>query len=86
MGTEFSNEMLYPIFNSDGFLTKDVSVVYLLLTSLLGFLVVLAWRRTEEPTIPIVNSYSSDILSKEAQSKFMSDARSLIKEGIQKVG
>ncbi|CAG8897194.1 unnamed protein product [Penicillium egyptiacum] len=37
-----------------------------------------------EPTIPIVNSYSGDITLKKAQSRFMSDARGLIKEGIQK--
>lgn len=77
--------MSYLILNTDGFLTKDLSVVYLLLTALLSFLVVLAWRRTEKPTILIVNSYSGDIILKEAQSTFMSDARSLIKEGIQKV-
>ncbi|KAF9239526.1 hypothetical protein DTO013E5_9356 [Penicillium roqueforti] len=76
--------MSYLILNTDGFLTKDLSVVYLLLTALLSFLVVLAWRRTEKPTILIVNSYSGDIILKEAQSTFMSDARSLIKEGIQK--
>jgi hypothetical protein len=76
--------MSYLVFHSDGFLMKDLSGVYLLSTALLGFLVVLAWRRTGELTIPIVNSYSRDITLKKAQSKFMSDARGLIKEGIQK--
>ncbi|CAG8152191.1 unnamed protein product [Penicillium nalgiovense] len=63
---------------------KDHSGVYLLSSALLGFLVVLVWRRTGEPTIPIVNSYSGDVTLKKAQSRFMSDARGLIKEGIQK--
>jgi hypothetical protein len=63
---------------------KDLAGVYLLSTALLGFLVVLAWRRTGEPTIPVVNSYSGDITLKKAQSRFMSDARGLIKEGFQK--
>lgn len=77
--------MTYLISHSDGFLKKDLSVIYLLLTALLGFLVVLAWRRREEPTIPIVNSYPGDITLRKAQSRFTSDARGLIKEGIEKV-
>lgn len=77
--------MTYLISCSDGFLVKDLSVVYLLPTALLGLLVALAWRRREEPTIPIVNSYSGDITLKRAQSRFTSDARGLIKEGIEKV-
>lgn len=77
--------MSYPTYHSDGFLMKDHSGVYLLSSALLGFLVVLVWRRTGEPTIPIVNSYSGDVTLKKAQSRFMSDARGLIKEGIQKV-
>lgn len=72
-------------FHSDGFLVKDLSVVYLLPTALLGFLVVLAWRRREEPAIPTVNSYSGDITLKRAQARFTSDARGLIREGIEKV-
>lgn len=77
--------MTYLISHSDGFLVKDLSVIYLLPTALLGFLDVLAWCRREEPTIPIVNSYSGDITLKRAQSGFMSDARRLIREGIKKV-
>lgn len=77
--------MTYLISHSDGFLVKDLSVVYLLPTALLGLLVVLTWRRREEPTVPIVNSYPGDITLKRAQSRFTSDARGLIKESIEKV-
>lgn len=76
--------MAYLTFHSEGFLMKDLSVIYILSTAFC-FLIVLAWRQTKEPTIPIVNSYSGDITLKKAQSRFMSDARGLIKEGIQKV-
>ncbi|KAJ5501112.1 hypothetical protein N7527_012233 [Penicillium freii] len=76
--------MTYLISHSDGFLVTDLSVVYLLPTVLLGLFVVLAWRRRKEPTIPIVNSYPGDITLKRAQSRFTSDARGLIKEGIEK--
>jgi ABC-type sugar transport system permease subunit len=77
--------MTYLDFSSDGSFVKDLSAIYLLVTALSGFIVVLVWRRIANPTIPIVNSYSGDINSKKAQSIFMSDARGLIKAGIQKV-
>lgn len=77
--------MTYLISYLDFFLMKDLSILYLLPTALLGFLAVLAWRWRQEPTIPIVNSYSGDITLKRAQSRFTSDARGLIKEGIEKV-
>ncbi|KOS44158.1 hypothetical protein ACN38_g4890 [Penicillium nordicum] len=76
--------MTYLISYLDFFLMKDLSILYLLPTALLGFLAVLAWRWRQEPTIPIVNSYSGDITLKRAQSRFTSDARGLIKEGIEK--
>lgn len=67
----------YPVGPFDN---VSIAVVFIVL---LGSLVVLKWRR-KEPAIPIVNSYPGDLTLKKARAEFMSNARGLIKEGIQK--
>ena len=77
--------MAYYQSHTDGFLDKDLSVVHILCTVLLGILAILTWRWMRKPAIPTINSYPGDITLRKAHAEFISNARGLIKEGIQKV-
>lgn len=77
--------MAYYQSHTVGFLNKDLSVVHILPTVLLGILVILTWRWMRRPAIPTINSYSGDITLRKAHAEFISNARGLIKEGIRKV-
>lgn len=68
-----------------GFINEDSFVGHILTTALLGFLVLLTRRWMRGPVIPTVNSYFGDIFLRKAHAEFMSNARGLIKEGIQQV-
>lgn len=68
-----------------GFLDKEVFGNYMLPSAVLGLFVILIWCWSTKSTIPTVNSYSGDIALKKAHSEFMTNARGLIKEGIEKV-
>ncbi|KAJ5369475.1 hypothetical protein N7509_014087 [Penicillium cosmopolitanum] len=67
-----------------GFLDKEVFGNYMLPSAVLGLFVILIWCWSTKSTIPTVNSYSGDIALKKAHSEFMTNARGLIKEGIEK--
>lgn len=77
--------MASPNYQTVGFLDKDYSVSHVLITALLGVLIVLVWQCTRKSTIPVINSYAGDMTLKKAHAEFMSNARGLVKEGIQKV-
>jgi hypothetical protein len=73
--------MAYAFYYS--FDNLDNFSIGVILTVLLRSLVALRWR-TKEATIPIVNSYRWDMTLKIAHAEFISNARGLIKEGVQK--
>lgn len=77
--------MAYYQSHTVGFLNKDLSVVHILPTVLLGILVILTWHWMRRPAMPTINSYSGDITLRKAHAEYISNARGLIKEGIRKV-
>lgn len=77
--------MASPNYHTVGFLDKDYSVSHILITALLGGLIILVWQCTRKSTIPVINSYTGDMTLKKAHAEFTSNARGLVKEGIQKV-
>lgn len=58
-------------------------------TILLGVLYMViqryTWTRTKPDNFPTVNSYPNDLLKQKAKAAFMSDARGLVREGVEKV-
>ncbi|CAI7586534.1 unnamed protein product [Penicillium bialowiezense] len=58
--------------------------VGLISTVLLGLLVFLSWRQTKRPIFPTINSYPRDWTLTRAHAEFISNARGLIQEGVQK--
>lgn len=77
--------MAYPEYHTLGVLENNVDLGYILPTAFLGFLVILTWRWMTKPAIPTVNSYFGDITLRKAHSRFLLNARGLIKEGSEKV-
>jgi ABC-type sugar transport system permease subunit len=68
-----------------GLMDKEHLGGYMLPSAVLGLIVILIWRWSTKSTFPTVNSYSRDITLKRAHSEFMTNARGLIKEGIETV-